>query len=590
MPNLRAPTGSLAAPKRLSGETRGLLDGAFRSQSDDQRAQQYRSLWQVGAPLLLFPLYTFALATLWLIASGTITSSAAWIVLALSAAAALFTNRLLFAESWGFASVISVALAALAFLLSLLLYDTSIDGQHYHFQAIYAFANGWNPYWGTATPPVIADPITLWAVHYPRATWVFSANLIAAGFPLATVKAVNILLLFASAPLVAGTLFRFGFSWTIAWLLTAVAVFNPIILSQLYTGMNDGLFALCILLFMASLAVWIRFSDKAALVAALAAMAFGLNLKFSALPIFAILAAAVCVGAYLYRGWRPALGVAAVLFMTACIAVGVLGWSPYVQNYLYFGHIFYPIMGSSPVDIMVDNTPEVLAKLSAPERLLYSLFAETHAGYASAAGLKIPFLMTAAELRAAGGVDVRIAGFGPWFSGIVLLTLACVAALLFSGSGRRTPAAWSLLLVAAVFLVSVIAMPQNWWARYVPQLWFIPVCIAAAAIAIRHRPIQLLGGAIVVAMLINAAIVGSSGLWLAGKRTAAAAAQIAEMARTPQRYCVYPDMIQSRVYLMREAGIDVRAVPESDRSCSSPREIEGYGPDRFGGRICACPS
>src|SRR5690606_10435550 len=119
-------------------------------------------------------------------------------------------------------------------------------------------------------------------------------------------------------------------------------------------------------------------------------------------------------------------------------------WSPYMQNALQFGHIFYPIMGPHALDIMMGNTPEVLEGLSAPQRFLYSLFAETHAGYETAARLKPPFVVLPGELRAAGGVDVRIGGFGPFFSGIFVFAVASAAALMVR-EDRREPAALALL-------------------------------------------------------------------------------------------------------------------------------------------------
>ncbi|WP_072393066.1 hypothetical protein [Hyphomicrobium sp. CS1GBMeth3] len=564
-----------------------LAEGAFCYDETDSRARSYHVLWQIGAPLLLFPVLVFALATVWLVVGGTISQPAAWVIVVASAGAALSVSRLFVSDGWRFAPLLSLALGALALLLSGLVYDTSIDGQHYHFQAIHALVEGWNPYRDGA-PPVIGDPVTLWAVHYPRGTWVVSATLLSAGLPLAAVKAVNFLVFFAGFALVAATLFRFGYAWAVAGLLAGIAVLSPIVTSQLFTSMNDGLLGLCMLMLVASMATWIHYRDPAALAAGLAAMVIGLNLKFSSIPIFAVLCLFICFGAFAARSLKAAVGVAAALLVTALVAVVLLGWSPYVQNVLHYGHVFYPVMGGQPVDIMFGNTPEVLDSLSAPSRFLYSLFAETHAGYETLAQLKLPFFLSVPELRAAGGVDVRIAGFGPLFSGVVVLALLCAGLLLWK-VGRKTTAAVWLLLIAAGFLVSVPLMPQNWWARYVPQLWFVPLCIVAAALAVRVRSVQFLGLALAGVMLLDAAIVSGSATWLAAKRSAAASAQISDLARTGQTYCVYPDMVQSRIHVMRAAGLDVRYTPRDAISCVAPQEISGYGPDRFGGLICACP-
>ena len=570
------------------------LKSPFRHTADEPPPAHSTILWEIGTPLLFFPVLAFILTTLWFTVGGTISSAAAWIILGASLAGGLYLPRLFGPVSWRFAPVVSVGLILAALLITGLLHDTSIDGQHYHFQAIYALAEGWNPIHGNAEPAVIGDPITLWAVHYPRGGWDFAALLMAAGFPLAMGKVLNLMALLAGTAILAGALCRFGFSWLFAALLTVVAVLNPIVLSQLFTAMNDGLVGLCILIFTAGLVMWARDKDKLALAAALAAMILALNLKFSAIPMFVILCAFACAGIFFTRGLRPAIGAAIPLLASAVMAIVVLGWSPYMQNLLDHGHVFHPIMGPNAVDIMsgdvpaLNNTPEVLEGMSAIERFFYSLFSETHSGYAETPHLKLPFSLSPQELRAAGGVDVRLSGFGPLFSGIFLLAITAAAALIARPRWRSSPALW-LLLISTGMMFSVIVMPQSWWARYVPQFWFVPVGIAAAALAADSLLSQLLGGLIAAVMLFNAMIVGAAGLWLTAQRGAEATAQIDAMKAAGEAYCVYPDMVQSRIYLMREAGLSIRYQPAEAISCAEPEEIAGYGPDRFGGAICACP-
>ncbi|MFN3314713.1 MAG: hypothetical protein ACK46Q_14780, partial [Hyphomonas sp.] len=574
---------------------RALFLNAYTDAREDAPALRFALLWAIGLPLLLFPVFTFILTTALLALGATLAPLTAWLILGISAASALTLPRLFIVSGWPLAAALSLAAGVLAFLIASLLHDTSIDGQHYHFQAAYGLAEGWNPLRGGREPPVIGDTMTLWALHYPRGGWVFAGNLLAAGLPLSTLKAINFLLLFAAAALVAGTLIRLGFSALFAALLTAAAVLNPVITSQLFTGMNDGLFGLCLIIFTAALAVWIRHDEAPALIAALAAMILAMNLKFSAIPILFILSAFTCLATFLVSRHRRTLHIAAALFGSAIVGVIVLGWSPYVQNYLDFGHVFYPIMGPNAVDIMtgampeLENTPKVLEPLSPAGRFLFSLFSQTHSGYETTASLKIPFFATPAELRAAGDVDTRLAGFGPFFSGIVLLAIVCAVTIALNAK-RRNPVTLGLLFTAAAMLLSVLLMPQNWWARYVPQFWLAPACIAAAAITLPRLPVQIFGTLIALVMLLNAGLTTASGLWLTTKRSAAVNEQINTMANTDQSYCVYPDMVHSRLYLMREAGIQVQYAPRGTLTCSAPEEIAGYGPDRHGGQICLCPS
>lgn len=570
-----------------------LLLSPYDHASDDRKGTQSAILWEIGTPLLFFPVLAFILTTLWLTAGSALSAPVAWVILGASLAGGLYLPRFFLSGRWRFAPLVSVGLIVAALIVTGLVHDTSMDGQHYHFQAIYALAQGWNPLHGNAEPAVISDPITLWAIHYPRGGWDFAALLMTAGFPLAMGKVLNLLVLFAGAALLGGALFRAGFSWLVAALLTAVVSLNPIVLSQLFTAMNDGLLGVCILIFTVSIMMWARYDDKLALATALITLLLALNLKFSAIPMFVILCGFACAGIFFQRGLRRAAALAAGLFASAFVAVVLLGWSPYMQNFLDQGHIFHPIMGPNAVDIMtgegpaLDNTPEVLEGMSAAERFFYSLFSETHSGYATTPQLKFPLSISPQELRAAGGVDVRLSGFGPFFSGIFLLSIAAALVLVVRPRWRSEATLW-LLVISAMMIFSVIVMPQNWWARYVPQFWFVPVAITAAALAANSRAAQILGGLILALMMFNSLIVGAAGARLAAQRGAEVNAQINAMAAAGGRYCVYPDMAHSRIYLMREAGLDIRYQPTEAIACAEPQEIAGYGPDRYGGAICSC--
>jgi hypothetical protein len=568
-----------------------LFQSAFNYETGDARSRQSALLWTVGAPLVFFPALTFIFSALWFAAGASLSAPAAWLILSLSALGALWLPQVLMPGGWRLAPLASILLGAMAFLISWLLYDTSIDGQHYHFQAIYALAEGWNPLRGDTPPQVIGDPITLWAIHYPRSGTVFSANLLAVGLPLTAVKPLNFLILFGAGALATGTLIRCGFSVLFAVFLAGTALASPVVLGQLFTTMNDGALGMLMLVFTASMVVWIRNQDRLAAAIAAAAIILALNLKFSAIPIFVILCAFACIAAWLANGRRDAIRLGAGLLAAAFAAIVVLGWSPYIQNFLDHGHVFHPLMGAQAVDIMqggeYTNTPEVVKDLSPVERFFFSLFSQTHAGYETVAHLKIPFTLSAAELRMSGGVDVRLAGFGPFFSGAIILSAIC-AVLIFFRTGARNPVTRGLLLISFAMLVSVVLMPQNWWARYVPQFWFVPLAIAAAAITTDRMSVRMFGAVIAAILLFNGALTGAVSLWLTANRSIEVSAQIDTMNSTQSAYCIDPEMIQSRIYAMREAGVDIRYTPRAELTCPVPEEIAAYGPDRIGGAICAC--
>ena len=551
--------------------------------------------WQTGSTLFFSAASVICLAALLLMCGGSLSRSAATLILFAAFALTLILPWATFRPHWRIVSAAALGLAATSVIASLLIYDTSIDGQHYHFQAIYALTHGWNPYWSTDAPPALGEPASRWVTHYPMAAWLFDATLVGAGLPLETTKSLNFMALIASGLVVAGALGRLGLSWPRVAALTAAAALNPVTGAQLFTRMNDGLLASCILIFVVALVLWIAFDDRKAFWLTAVSMIIALNLKFSAVPVFALLCAAAVVGAFAFegrrgaalKGWRFALSASLSLLAIGLAGLLLFGWSPYVLNFARFGHPFYPLMGVGARDIMAGNTPEVLAGMSRGGRFLFSLFSESHSGYEALPSLKLPLWTTLAEIRIASGPDVRIGGFGPLFSAVIVATGAAAALLIVTR--EKPPNLKWLLYVGGTLLLSVLIMPENWWARYVPQLWLVPWIAALIALLGKGRWLQRAGWAVAILMLANTLLVTGAATGLAMKRSQAVSEQLAALKRDAGPYCVTAGLAQSRVAIMREAGIDARAIPESAAfSCAEPIAIAGFGPDRQGGRICPC--
>ena len=111
-------------------------------------------------------------------------------------------------------------------------------------------------------------------------------------------------------------------------------------------------------------------------------------------------------------------------------------------------------MGTQAVDIMqqsassgFSNTPAALRDMSPVERFFFSLFSETHSGFETGPHLKVPFTVSVSEIRTVGGVDVRLGGFGPFFSGAILLAAVCTVMIWFR-SPKQNNVTLGLLLIA----------------------------------------------------------------------------------------------------------------------------------------------
>lgn len=56
----------------------------------------------------------------------------------------------------------------------------------------------------------------------------------------------------------------------------------------------------------------------------------------------------------------------------------------------------------------------------------------------------------------------------------LILTVGCLICLIRNQEKNGLKLVFYIMLV---IFISVIVNPETWWARYIPQLWFIPVCL-----------------------------------------------------------------------------------------------------------------
>ena len=526
----------------------------------------------------------FVLTAVYLAVGGQLGSISAPILLAMSFMATLGAMALFGSGNLVLPGLALLAIYVISIAVAGALYETTIDGQDYHFQAVHALSKGWNPFHqGYETPDDLKPiPPHSWVVFFPKAAWFPSAIQVASGLSVEAAKNQGLLLIVSCFFSLLGLLLKLGYAPIASIALSLCASANPVATNQIFSRMTDGPLAASLLLFGTFAVLWVKLEDRRAWLGMAAALAYGVNLKFSAVPMFGVACAFVCLACCRRGDYSRVLATGGMLATIGIVSIVVLGYAPYVRNWLEYGHIFHPLMGANRVDIM---EAETLRALTPVKRFFFSLFAHTHSGFATEMQLKVPFFFTWEELRYAGGSDIRIAGFGPFYSGALVIALG-VAVVLGRYKWRDERVQWAGLLLAAV-VASAAILPENWWARYVPQLWLVPVVIAAAALALPNPRLVIAGWCIVVVMLLNSTVAFSSNVWLTAKRHHAVNAQIEQLRRQSGRYCVYFGAAQSRLILFRQAGLDVRPI-ERQNACSDFVGLASYGPDRQGGQVCRC--
>jgi hypothetical protein len=80
---------------------------------------------------------------------------------------------------------------------------------------------------------------------------------------------------------------------------------------------------------------------------------------------------------------------------------------------------------------------------------------------------------------------------------------------------------------------------EGWWARYAPQLYFIPVIIGLLLVSVREKVANVVGLVAVAALTLNLAMVGGSYLYRNIKATYMMNNQLEQFARAKGAIEVY---------------------------------------------------
>lgn len=150
--------------------------------------------------------------------------------------------------------IISIILSVLILTVSIILtgqiYDLSCDGNAYHKTAIGNLKNGWNPVYenvedytiekGNKINVNVETRNHIWINHYPKASWIFAANIYKLTNNIEASKVLNLLMIYICFCIVVTYLNKkIGKVWSI--IIAILITINPITFVQLFTNYIDGL-------------------------------------------------------------------------------------------------------------------------------------------------------------------------------------------------------------------------------------------------------------------------------------------------------------------------------------------------------------
>jgi len=374
---------------------------------------------------------------------------------------------------------IAIGVIALSLLLSCFLFDRSSDGNTYHKDAIGVFKEGWNPVYESSEDFIKKrdddssqlTTYSIWADHYAKANWVIAANLYSLTGNIESAKAMNILSLYV---LFLFTLSVFDKKWGIkkSLIFATIVCINPITASQLYTFYND--FLVCVYLFLTILLLicldkketketWIYYCLTFLLLS---------NLKFNGLG-YLLVFSFFFMCRKLYVAWKkknfyPVLIKLVSIFLPLLIgSILIIGYPTYVKNTLDHKTPFFPLYGEGKQDIMTLQQPKKFQSMAPIQKLFYSTFSKTNnLRENDNLDLKVPFTVFKSEIIPATSYDLRISGFGIFFSGIL-----CVSIVILFIYYKEYKKDTRLLFTIGITTLLLLVMNESWWARYTPHFY-----------------------------------------------------------------------------------------------------------------------
>lgn len=387
----------------------------------------------------------------------------------------------------------------LLIFISVLLWDNSWDGQTYHLEAIHDIANGWNP--------VLFEKDSFIS-HYPKAFEKFGASVLQVTGDVETCKLSNLILLVASWLMSISVIkMLFPGKKRFRLFLITLLILNPIISSQLFTLLIDGQIAALFLVLLCSFLLWLN-NVKFSFAAWLLSLSICIDLKFTGLVyagLFFVFALAFLLFFKKNKVGIKRFIIANLLFLTC--SVFFISHNPYFTNIKNGHHIFYPLMGVNAINIMIGtNAPASFEFKNRFEKFSIANLSKTSnvhgAKSAPEPRLKFPFSIDLKELTVFKSGSVLYGGFGPLFSGILVLSVIMVMYLFFHKANYRK----EFLFLSAFLLVTVFIIPECWLARYVPQLWYFPVFLAIfiKSSGLRIKTLNFLNIIVLIVTALNA--------------------------------------------------------------------------------------
>jgi hypothetical protein len=472
----------------------------------------FEPIWTLGLAFLALPTFILVLNAAAFLFGLHCSPIQFWIGLALASSLLFFRlRRLSFSRRYSLLLLLAFWIASgLMVALACAIFDSGADGLIYHQQFIILLRNGWNPYW----EPTCADGDFFlsrdwpWIYVYTKGAEFVYSSVYAAFNHVEAGKAIH-WVWYASSFLLSWCLFyKLAFTNSrrslFASLAALIAASNPVLLCQVFTYYVDGDVAAAMLCLLSAFGL-LMFDPRlrSAWLALACATICLINFKMYCLLYLFIF---LVLGAIAMWHLRKDTSITRkfLLFGTTTCALGVLiGFNPYFSGAIEQHNPLFVLKAAQRQADLTEwcqQTPVLFRSLDPLGKLAMSLFCRTcndrnpiQYPWTPCSPVEImpPFAIGQDELTVFSNADTRIGGFGPWFGEILVVSvIACGLCILFELKAKRFyplapgSAAWERRRTAQwlswIVIATTASNPACWWARYVPQLWLLPLLLIGA--------------------------------------------------------------------------------------------------------------
>ena len=487
--------------------------------------------------------------------------------------------------------LITLVIVSVSLFLASKFFDLSWDGLWYHQTAVYQMSHGWNPVYDPMHNfvPHLQD----WLRYYAKGPWYIALALFEMTRNIEIAKAAPWIVLMATFFAVFAVSIDFGMRRRTAVLIAALVSLNPVVTCQLASYLVDGLMISFLACFVAAMFRWFRRPSLLILVIAMSSAILCINTKFTGLVYCCFFCAAG--GLYIILKRRDLLWrYARIQFVSILLGTVVFGFNPYITNTVHRGNPFYPMLGTAAYPslsergqdpIERDETPHNMVGRNRFVRFAYAIFGRPGSQpffQGENANLMWPFDIGWKDFHIFYFHEVRISGFGPLFSGALLISLILLGIVLVHGDMPRE----IIILFVGAIILSTLISNHTWWARYGPQLWWLPIVAVIVGFSTHDwRVARLAAFTLALILLINGILVAAAHFRWEMEATQTTYNQMVllrEIGEVDVDFQYFGEPFSER---LRAAGVTFRAVRRLQ--CDKPMELMSVAPGYPGAvRIC----